>query len=68
MKTAFTNSDQSLTSLKRENEDLKKRCNEMENRLAMVSQELERLGLALKTKQDEAAKLDGLWRNQGVEL
>ncbi len=61
MKTAFTNSDQSLTSLKRENEDLKKRCNEMENRLAMVSQDL-------KTKQDEAAKLDGLWRNQGVEL
>jgi hypothetical protein len=40
VKTAFTNSDQSLVNLKRENEDLKKRGADMENRLALVSQEL----------------------------
>lgn len=40
VRTAFSTSDQSLANLKRENEDLKKRGADMENRLALVSQEL----------------------------
>ena len=40
VRTAFSTSDQNLVNLKRENEDLRKRGAELENRLALVSQEL----------------------------
>jgi uncharacterized membrane-anchored protein YhcB (DUF1043 family) len=40
VRTVFSTSDQNLANLKRENEDLKKRIADMENRLALVSQEL----------------------------
>jgi uncharacterized small protein (DUF1192 family) len=53
----FTIFEQNVTVLGRDNEDLKRRINEYESRLALAAQELERLGLQLRAKNDENGAL-----------
>ena len=52
----------------REAGDLGRKCHELESKIVMISQEMERLQQNLQAKQEENARLDAIARNQGAEI
>lgn len=60
--------EQNFTNLKSEQESYKRRIAEDENRIALMTQEIERLNQVLKTKSDESKHYQTEIQKYAIEL
>jgi len=62
-----TSYQQNLEGLSRENDELKRRINEYESKIALLSQEIERINIKLRAKEEETISVGNNYRNLTAE-